>query len=225
MFLEDATCRPRKGSIAVMEIRPDGTYTSPETVIEQDYHMSYPCIFRHDDSFFMIPETYANNSIDLYHCVRFPDQWELHSTLMSNVKAADATVYEVNGTWWMFVAMACDGSLPNDELFLFHAESPFGPWLPHKNNPVVSDVRCARPAGRPFVWNGKLMRLGQDSSGGIYGRAISIQEVLRLTADEYEEREVGRIEPEWAKGLTATHTLNSAGGLTVIDGSRSILRR
>ena len=37
---------------------------------------------------------------------------------------------------------------------VFHADSPFGPFTPHRRNPVKSDVRSARPAGKLFTWNG-----------------------------------------------------------------------
>ena len=223
IFLEDGISHPHKGRISLMEVLPDGTYTDPEVVIERDYHMSYPYVFRFEDSFFMIPETYANNSLDLYVCTEFPTRWELHSTLMPDVEAFDATLYESNGRWWMFVVMKTNRCLSID-LFLFYAQSPLGPWLPHTRNPVRSNARSGRCAGKLLRRNGKLLRPAQDCSHGIYGRAISIQEVLCLNTDNYEEREVGRIEPDWAKRLSATHTLNSAGDLTVIDGCRSVRR-
>ena len=49
---------------------------------------------------------------------------------------------------------------------------------------------------------------------------MTVREIVRLTPDEYSEREVSAIEPQWAPGLLATHTLNMAGDLTVIDGCR-----
>ena len=61
---------------------------------------------------------------------------------------------------------------------------PLGPWKPHKRNPVKSDVRNSRPAGRLFYWNGDLYRPAQDSSQR-YGYAMSINRVLRLTPDEF----------------------------------------
>jgi hypothetical protein len=82
---------------------------------------------------------------------------------------------------------------------------------------VKSDVRSARPAGRLFRRNGCLYRPAQDCSVH-YGHAISINRVLRLTRDEFSEEETAKILPRWRKGLERTHTLNSAGRLTVIDG-------
>jgi hypothetical protein len=50
-----------------------------------------------------------------------------------------------------------------------------------------------------------------------YGWATVINEVERMTTSEYREREVARIEPTWRDDIVATHTLNHAGALTVMD--------
>jgi hypothetical protein len=53
-----------------------------------------------------------------------------------------------------------------------------------------------------------------------YGYGISINRITRLTPTEYEEVVVQHIAPDWAPSLIATHTLNAAGRLTVIDANR-----
>jgi hypothetical protein len=116
----------------------------------------------------------------------------------------------------MFANIAVEGTVNTDELYLFQAPSPVGPWQPHRRNPVKSDGRCARPAGRLFYWNGDLYRPSQDCSGR-YGAAIVINKVLQLNECEYREAVVSRIEPKWAPHLLATHTINSAPGITVAD--------
>jgi hypothetical protein len=49
---------------------------------------------------------------------------------------------------------------------------------------------------------------------------MTIRKIERLTPDEYREREVAAIKPNWAPGLIGTHTFNRTGDLTVIDGCR-----
>jgi hypothetical protein len=95
--------------------------------------------------------------------------------------------------------------------------------VPHPENPVVSDVRSARPAGRVFRHDGRLIRPAQDCSRG-YGTAVVFNRIDVLTTDEYAESPVGRIEPNWAPGLVGTHTYNSSGGIEVVDGRRFELR-
>jgi len=103
-----------------------------------------------------------------------------------------------------------------DELHVFHADSPLGPWTPHPRNPVVSDVRRARPAGRLFRYNGAWYRPAQDCAAG-YGAGLAIQRITRLDTERYEEAPVASLTPSWRSGLTGFHTVNAAGGLTVID--------
>ena len=46
-----------------------------------------------------------------------------------------------------------------------------------------------------------------------------------LTAREYRETTMGRIEPTSLRGLVATHTYNFGTTLEVLDGKRRIPRR
>ena len=147
--------------------------------------------------------------------------------VVANIKdvlaLADCTLAEIGGTWWMFANSPVPGASYWDELHLFHAPSPIGPWTPHRLNPVVSDVRTARPAGALFQRGGAWYRPSQDSSGG-YGSATNIQRIVRLDEHHYEEATVARLLPQWQPGLTGVHTVNALGGLTVIDVKRRIGR-
>ena len=40
----------------------------------------------------------------------------------------------------------------------------------------------------------------------------------REVPDDWEEREVASILPDWRAGLVGTHTFNHADGVTVVDG-------
>ena len=142
------------------------------------------------------------------------NEWKLETTLFEGVPARDATLFEADGRWWMFVAIADTDS--SDELHLYYSSTPLGPWKPHRRNPVKSDVRNSRPAGRLFEWNGELYRPAQDSSQR-YGYALTINRVLRLTPEEFVEEEVTKVLPQWRRDLRGTHTLNICDDLTVID--------
>ncbi len=170
----------------------------------------------------MIPETSFNQTVEVYRCRTFPDAWVPESILLEGLCAVDATLYRDPSQWWMFVNIAPEGARhAHDELHLFHAPSPFGPWTPHRRNPVKSDARSARPAGRLFHSEGRLLRPAQDCSRR-YGHAIVLNEVRRLDRSCFEEVAVARILPEWRPDLLATHTFNREGQLTVVDGMRRI---
>ena len=164
----------------------------------------------------MTPECAQLGRIEAFRCVRFPDKWELHGVLMDGVRAFDPTLIEHEGRWWMFVTIQEGGNSTDDELHLFHALNPFDEWTPHPLNPINVDVRSARPAGALFRENGELFRPAQDCSVR-YGYALSIQRILRMTVEDYQEEEVRRILPDWARNISGTHTVNKAAGVTVYD--------
>ena len=151
-------------------------------------------------------------------CVEFPTRWELCVTLMENVTAADATLFCDGQKWWLFANMReRKGASTWDELFLFYADSPLSAnWTPHAGNPVVSDVRKSRPAGRIFEYGGQLYRPSQDSSRG-YGYGLKINRIVTLNETEYREEEASSIEPQWANDIRGIHTLSQANRLTVVD--------
>jgi hypothetical protein len=214
VFIEEYLYQTAKGHISLIELDKNGIVNGPTKVLERDYHLSYPFVFEWNKNYYMVPESASNGTVELYRSTSFPFQWELEKVLMKDMRAKDATLVEVNGTWWMFVSIA-EHSIP-DELYLFSAESPLGPWTPHPRNPVKSDVRGSRPAGRLFNWNGDLYRPAQDSSGR-YGYAISINKVTQLDHEGFREEQVSHILPNWNKNLLATHTISIAGDLTVVD--------
>ncbi len=216
LFFEELSEENGRGHISAMELLPDGRFDSSVHVLARPYHLSYPFLFEFDGSVYMIPESAEAKRVEVYRCTQFPFSWEPYTTLLEDVYAYDPTLVEHDGLWWMFLTIQHGGNSPNDELHLYYADSPFGEWAPHALNPVKLDVRAARPAGALFRENGKLYRPAQDCSGR-YGRAISIQEVRRMTPDEYEEAEVRRISADFAPGALGAHTVNHAHGITVYD--------
>ncbi|HKR13158.1 MAG TPA: hypothetical protein VJT15_13945 [Pyrinomonadaceae bacterium] len=214
VFLEELLYETNKGHISVIELDRKGVVKGPTKVLEREYHLSYPFVFEWNGHYYMVPESAANKTIELYRAKTFPYVWQLEKVLMTDVRAKDATLAEIDGKWWMFVSLS-EHSIP-DELSLFIADTPLGPWTPHARNPVKSDVRGSRPAGALFEWNGDVYRPAQDSSGR-YGYAISINRIMQLDEDGFSEEHVSSILPNWDKDLLATHTIGIAGDLTVVD--------
>jgi folate-dependent phosphoribosylglycinamide formyltransferase PurN len=213
LFFEEFINRENKGRISVLELSKSGV-SNPAVALERDYHLSYPFVFNWENRVMMIPESGANKRIELYVSTEFPHEWKLESILMEDVSAKDTTLVQFQGAWWMFVAIPTQPFA--DELHIFHADTPYGPWRPHKMNPVKSDVRSSRPAGKLFIWNGDLYRPSQDCSQ-CYGYAITLNRIMRLTPNEFVEEEVSKVLPRWRKEVLATHTLNTCDELTVID--------
>lgn len=217
ILFEDASLATGHGHIAAMELRPDGSPGEVTRVLERPYHLSYPFLFRHEGEEFMIPETSQRGGVEVYRARSFPHDWELVEQMLPGVAAADVTLHQAGDRWWMFTDVAVAGTrFHNEELHIFHAPSPFGPWTPHRLNPVFSDARRSRPAGALFEHGGSLYRPAQDSSVR-YGWSMTFNRITKLTPDEYEEVDCGRALPDWDPRVVGTHTLNRDGDLTVID--------
>ena len=216
IFFEEYVYKTNLGRIAYALIDEQGVIGESQVALERPYHLSYPFVFEHRGEFYMIPETAQNRAVEAYRCVRFPDQWELHKTLLPNVQAVDATIIEHSIHWWMFVNIAHEGGSTWDELHIYYSDDPLATdWTPHPMNPVVSDVRSARPAGRIFRRDGGLVRPSQDSSLR-YGYALNLNRITKLTVTEYEEELIERIVPP-NDDILAVHTYNSLGDLIVVD--------
>lgn len=225
LFFEDYPYAGRKGLISATTLSPDGACEyRPEVVLERPYHLSYPFLFDWQGVTYMMPETGDNGTVELYRAADFPRGWALDRVLLKEGNARDATLLEHNGKWWMFVTFAVPGGPSSDEVSLYCADSPLGPWTAHPRNPIVSDVRSARPAGHIMHHGGELIRPGQDSSY-CYGYAITLNRIERLTETEYKETPIGRVEPTWSPGLAGTHTVNMNDRFEVIDGKLLLTQR
>ena len=216
IFHEEAPLSHRKGTIVLSVVDSAGKTAGPIPILEKDYHLSYPFVFQWDGEFFMIPETAAHNQVELYRCVAFPSRWKLEHVLLSGLAASDPTPAFVFGKWWLFASVPVAGAGTSGELHLFYADSPLGPWTPHRANPVKSDVRSARPAGRIFERDGQFYRPAQDCSRR-YGYAVSINRIVQLNPDSYGEVEVDKLVPNGKPDVAGVHTLNMADDMTVID--------
>lgn len=216
VFFEEMTLASGRGHIAMIEIERNGRWTAPVRVLERDHHLSYPFVLEHQGELYMVPETGENRTVELWRCVEFPLRWRLERTLLDGLQMVDATFHRGADGWWMFGNAASSGWSVNDELHLFQADDLLGDWHAHHRNPVKSDARCARPAGRLYWRDGALFRPAQICVPD-YGSGLSINRVMRLSSRDYAERQVERILPAANSGLLGIHTINRAGDLTVVD--------
>jgi hypothetical protein len=219
LFFEDFAFKKNWAAIAYLEMGGPGGHNAPQTALDNGYHMSYPYLLESSGAVYMIPETKARKTIELYRATDFPRKWELVRIIASNVLAVDSTVFENAGKFWLFTNIAAPGTSTCDELHLFYADSLEGPWTPHPKNPIVSDVRRARPAGALFFEGQKLIRPSQDCSLR-YGYAVAFNEVQVLSELDYKERPFCRIEPHWCPGSICTHTYNRTEEFEVLDGMK-----
>lgn len=223
VFFEDFRYSSGKGVISFFCIDEEGQCSSPQVVLERAYHLSYPFLFLWEDVVYMLPETSANRTIEAYRAVEFPYRWELASVLMNDISALDSTIVAYGDKFWLFTGLLDPRSGTANELLLFFSDSPFGRWHSHPWNPVVDDVRRARPAGALLPDGQSLIRPAQDCSR-YYGRAVVLNRVEVLSETEYRETPSATITADWLPGNRGTHTLNQSATVQVRDGRKRVPR-
>jgi hypothetical protein len=217
LFCEEIRPGSNRGVISHTVLALDGTVAAPPVpVLTAPYHLSYPCVFSHEGEVFLIPETSNVRRVELYRAIDFPSVWQREAILLDELVASDATLLAHGDRLWLFVGVAVPHATLLDELHIFSASDPQGPWQPHPSNPVVSDVRCARPAGAIQRWGSRLVRPAQDGSRR-YGGALSFREIDELTTDSYAEHEIARLEPSDLGAARATHTYAADGHFEAVD--------
>jgi len=216
IFYEEQFYSSNRGHIACLTLDSQLNYIANCVVLERPYHLSYPFLFEHQKQLYMIPETEKNRAIELYRCTCFPNDWVFVKTLVADIKAVDSTLLDAYGKLWLFANIREGGSSWH-ALHLFYTDHLLSDqWLPHPRNPIVKDIRSARPAGRIFSHNGELIRPSQDCSVR-YGYAINFNRISVLTESAYAETHEWSLKPPVRRNILGTHTWNEAEGLTAID--------
>ncbi len=216
VFIEEMLFSDKRGVLSCFEIEEDGQHTEPKLLLDKDYHLSYPFVFKDNGKYYMIPESAQNNSIDLYEAVEFPYEWKLKKNLFNNLMALDSTLLYWNKKYWIFFNKVTADCMTFDELHIYYSDSLDGEWEPHVKNPVVTDCKTARPAGKFFTQDGMLIRPSQDCSVR-YGYALNFNKVKLLTETEYQESLIKNITPEFVDNNLAVHTFNNSNKYEIID--------
>jgi len=224
LFVEDYPHATGKAVISVVPFDASGVPEKPRVVLEEPHHLSYPQVFERDGAIWMLPEASAGGRLTLYRGSSFPDRW-IAETVLVEGEISDATLLEHGGLLWLFATDRDGHGSTSDTLVVFSAPALSGPWKPHPMNPVLIDLRMARPGGA-FVRNreGRVLLPVQDGTLG-YGGGLGLSELLELDQRTVRLSQPRPIDPEGDWPYPKIHTLNRAGRLEVIDGIAAVRKR
>lgn len=215
VFFELFSWKKQKGEIASI-IFDGANFGQVTPTLSASTHLSYPYTMHGNHGHLIVPEHSDAGDVSAYYLGSGGEVLN-KKTLFPRQEFIDTSFVEWNGTLWAFTLI--ENFTRNTDLFLFSAKSLDGPWVAHPLNPIRTDIRAARPAGTPFVYEGRLYRPAQDCADH-YGSAVTINEIIVLSDTDYREITVSRVEPipgnEYQYGL---HTLSEIGSFTLIDGS------
>lgn len=205
-----------KGSLGYCRII-DGKPTHWKVVIEEDYHLSYPNIFRMNHEIYICPESSQNNSVYYYKAIQFPDKWEKCETIINDMSCVDTTFLKTEDQIYGFT-LRIDHHL--HDLLLFRINE--GKVEFSKANPISTDPASARLGGKILKENGMFIRVSQDCTP-YYGHGVVFSE-MDLNWPYYSEKMIRKMYPE---DITISinrkfkkigiHTYNRNNELEVID--------
>lgn len=204
LFVEVVGKTNMTGSIACATSTNLTDWTYRGLVIHEPFHMSYPYVFKWDNTWYMMPESRRANDIRLYKAVSFPDKWVLAGSLIEG-EYKDSSIVHHNGMWWILTVGKYG------KLYVFYADKLEGPWRPHPRNPVRQDWHTTRGGGRIINYQGRLYRFVQDVIPAYGGKDYAMQ-ITTLTTNDFSEERVGT-QPI----LQASYTGWNAIGMHTID--------
>ena len=98
LFMEIMNADTKLGEIGLTTSMDGLNWTYDQIVLKEDFHLSYPFVFKHNEEYFMIPETLSAGAIRLYKACNFPYDWEFVTDIIKG-QFVDATLYFHNQTW------------------------------------------------------------------------------------------------------------------------------
>ena len=98
----------------------------------------------------MIPETHANNTIDLYEFEQFPYKLKKVRTIINNVNAVDSVLLQKDKLWYLFTNVySSENYSHNDNLSIFISNDLLNDEFKQQHiNPVVKKPIYARMGGQ-----------------------------------------------------------------------------
>lgn len=220
LFVEAYNKEAKKGEIGYFEII-DGKAVNFKLIINTPTHMSYPFVFKHNNEYYMIPETGAAHHIALYKAKDFPNQWELDTILLDNCVYRDSTIISEGKGIYKVLSYKQEGT---NRFNLKNTFTVFQLDMNTKKLTLLSEFydkkQLNRPAGPCFEDGGGVFRVSQKCNRA-YGEAMLVYEVnkdgLYKNDRIINKFDGNRILLPTGQKVVLTHTYSQAGGYEVVD--------
>lgn len=208
LFVEKFSFKENKGVISCFLLTKNKYHFLGDAITE-DFHLSFPYIFKYNNKIYMCPETHQKRDIRIYECTKFPLKWKLSKIIMNDISAVDTVIFKKNGFWWLVTCVSNCNNRDFNELNIFYSDN--GPlsdsWKSHKLNPIFVDSRTARNAGIIYK-NKKIFRVSQKNAFNFYGKKIFLNEILTLNKNEYVEKFHSSVKANFLMNIKGIHHMH-----------------
>lgn len=211
IFAEIYLYTKAKGTIGYCKLTDKG-FTKWKVVIEESYHLSFPNLFWKDRVLYMCPETHQNNTLHLYRCINFPDQWAKDKEIA--IGDYNDTIYYEKDNQKYLMTYALD-----DSFHIYKMEN--NQLIDNDVSSFVSDINTSRPAGKILINSDGTENIVTQIGKPAYGSGLVFKEFI-LSWPNYEERELFRLKAndlkfDMHKNYIGLHTFNVSENYTVVD--------
>ena len=206
----------RKGAIGYTCLR-NQKWQPWKIIIDEPFHMSYPNIFVHNGEIYMVPETSADRSLRLYKATVFPDKWELHQVIATNVAYVDTTFFNKDGQTMASATDVSDPEHHRDMLLSFGDDLT----LIGQTSIAEQQTQFSRCGGNFFSSAQGAIRVSQNCDGH-YGKALIFSRFSADTASCGLKEIILEIAPQdlsfsASRNWFGLHTYNSTSHYEVVD--------
>ncbi len=217
VFFEKFYKKENKGVISVGKLR-NGKLVDIRDILTKNYHLSYPFVYKVGKNIFLIPESHTNKKIQIYKSTQFPFNWKKIKTIFNDQITCDPTIFKHKGSNWMFINKTKKNlKILNKNLYLYKIIGDFKKIIPHKKNPILSNFKGGRSAGKILNINKKLIRPAQINKQNFYGYGLIFYEIKKLDINNYIEKEIFTISLKDLKNCSGVHHISKQDGQYLID--------
>ena len=179
------------GCIAMIKTKDLKTWTEPQIVLREPFHLSFPYVFESLGEIYMIPESQESDSIRLYKANENLTSFSFVRTLLKQDRTKnmnfcynDSHVYYKDGKYYLFTSYQEDW-MYYQELYISD-DLLSGTFVRHPQSPVCVSNEYGRNGGSLIDYHGRLLRVTQDCHRE-YGDNASLMEITKLDEKNYEE--------------------------------------
>lgn len=203
------------GCIAMVKTKDLKTWTKPQIVLRQPFHLSFPYVFEDNGTIYMIPESQESDSIRLFKANEDLTSFTYVRTLLQQERKDgihynfnDSHLYRKDDKYYLFTSYQKDW-MYYQELYVTD-DLLNGNFVKHPASPICISNEYGRNGGSIIHYNGRLLRVTQDCHKN-YGDNVSLLEITQLDEEHYEEKLFRRnVFPKNSIFIDGGHQLNIA---------------
>ena len=201
------------GCIAMVKTKDLKTWTKPQVVLKEPFHLSFPFVFEDRGNIYMIPESQESDSIRLYQANKDLSAFTFVRTLLEQERKDgihynfnDSHIFKKNDTYFLFTSYQKDWMYYQE---LYQTDDLLnGTFVKHPKSPICVSNEYGRNGGSLLYFDNKLLRVTQDCHQN-YGDNVSLMEVTTLDTQDYEEHLYRRnVLPKNSIFIDGGHQLN-----------------